>query len=248
MSDDIRSRVLGLATRGELTIQQVDYLLGRVEEMSPAEADLLIRAFLAENANGTEPKVEPPPKREGIGDRIKGFTDRFRTMSADDVKRAVNEEYLAIEQNPRYTEDEKVTRVITITAAACAGVTIQPIPLVEFMLFTPLQCVMASKISNIRGGRVPGDEATMEALKTCMGAVGLSVVTQSAAATIFKIGAPGIGGLVSGPVMYGLTYGVGRVMDLYFVDRAAGRPTRKGDLRDAFRRGRDEGDRRKRPE
>ena len=100
MSDDIRARVLGLATRGELTIQQVDYLLGRVEELSGAEADLLIRAFIAENANGTEPKGEPPPKREGIGDRIKGFTDRFRTMSADDLKRTVNEEYLIYRAEP----------------------------------------------------------------------------------------------------------------------------------------------------
>lgn len=243
MSDRIRTRVVDLATRGDLTIQQVDYLLGRAEEMSGAEADLLIRAFLAENADDAPQAEKRTPRPESIGDRIRGFTGRFKTMSADDVKRTLNEEYLSIERNPRYTADEKVGRVINVTAAACAGVTIQPIPLVEFMLFTPLQCVMAWKISNMRGVRVPSEEAAMESLKTTMGAVGLSVVTQSAAATLLKLGAPGVGGLVGGPLIYGLTYGVGRVMDLYYTDRAAGRPTKDDDLRDAFRRGRDEGDR-----
>ena len=254
MSDGTRARVLGLATRGELTIQQVDYLLGRVDEMSAADADLLIRAFLAENsAEPGESASEPGPKREGarererkpegIAERFRGFANRLRGMSADDLKRTLNEEYLGIDRNPRYTPDEKVRRVINVTAVACAGVTMQPIPLVDFLLFTPLQCIMASKISNIRGVRVANQDATMESLKTCMGAVGLSILSQSAGASLLKAAAPGIGGLVSGPLMYGLTYGVGRVMDLYFTDRAAGRTTQDADLREAFRKGRDEGER-----
>ncbi|MBT7099780.1 hypothetical protein HN937_20560, partial [Candidatus Poribacteria bacterium] len=236
MSDGTRARVLGLATRGELTIQQVDYLLGCVDEISAADADLLIRAFLAENTQGaSESSTDrdrdpgPDPKRErkpeSIGERVRGFTDRLRGMSAEDLKQTLNEEYLGIDRNPRYTADEKVRRVINVTAVACAGVTIQPIPLVDFLLFTPLQCIMASKISTIRGVRVAGQDATMESLKTAMGAVGLSILSQSAAASLLKAAAPGVGGLVSGPLMYGLTYGVGRVMDLYFADRAAGRTT-----------------------
>ena len=158
------------------------------------------------------------------------------------MKRALNEEYLAIESNPRYTADEKVKRVIGVTAAACATVAVQPIPFVDMFFFTPLQCIMAWKISNIRGVRVTSEAQAFESLKTTMGALGLSIVTRSAAAGLIKIAAPGVGGLISGPVIYGMTYGVGRVMDLYFTDRAAGRTSKDDDLREAYRRGRDEGD------
>ncbi len=245
MGNGTRARVLDLATRGELTIQQVDYLLDRVDDISGAEAELLIDAFRAENgARAGRETTEPQAKGiAGLGDRFKAFAGRLRNMSAEDMKRALNEEYLNIESNPRYSADEKVKRVIGVTAAACAGVAVQPIPFVEMFLFTPLQCIMAWKISNIRGVRVASEEQAMESLKTTMGALGLSIVTRSAASTLIKVAAPGVGGLISGPVIYGMTYGVGRVMDLYFTDRAAGRTSKDDDLREAYRRGRDEGDR-----
>ena len=225
MRDGTRARVLDLATRGELTIQQVDYLLERVEDISAAEAELLIEAFRAENdARGGSETTETRAKGiAGLGDRFKAFASRIKSMSAEDMKRALNEEYLAIESNPRYTADEKVKRVIGVTAAACATVAVQPIPFVDMFFFTPLQCIMAWKISNIRGVRVTSEAQAFESLKTTMGALGLSIVTRSAAAGLIKIAAPGVGGLISGPVIYGMTYGVGRVMDMYFTDRAAGR-------------------------
>lgn len=131
-------------------------------------------------------------------------------------------EVTAIEERTDLTDDEKVGRIITIFSTGCAAIAVQPIPFADFFVLTPLQAYMGSRISAIRGMPLSEQEAT-DLMKELMGVVGLGMVAQQLGIAAAKILFPIFGGVTTVPVVFGLTYAIGQVMDAYLSHKAAGK-------------------------
>lgn len=155
------------------------------------------------------------------------------------MKRKLLSQLLQIEHNPAYNDDEKVSRIIKATAIVCAAVAIQPIPFADIFILTPIQGAMGYKIGQIRGIDLR-EESITGIVKYIIGVVGLGFGAQQTAIGLFKLGLPGIGGLVTIPLVAGLTYGIGRAIDFYFKAVKQGRKPTDSEIRDAFRSGKRE--------
>jgi uncharacterized protein (DUF697 family) len=149
-------------------------------------------------------------------------------------------EFFEVEKHPHLTADQKVNQVIRATAILCAGVAIQPIPFADIFILTPIQAFMGQKIAKIRGIDIK-EEGAMEVIKFIAGMVGLGFAAQQTAIGLFKMGLPGLGGFITIPLVAGLTYGIGKAVDLYFKNKAIGRTPSKEEIIQAFRQGKREG-------
>ena len=126
-----------------------------------------------------------------------------------------------IESRTDLSADEKVKRVIKIFSAACAGVAVQPIPFADIFVLTPLQAYMAERLASVRGVPISNQEAT-ETVKDLFKVIGLGMVAQQVALGLYKIGLPFLAGFTTMPLVYGLTYSIGTVLDRMFIVKAKG--------------------------
>lgn len=156
------------------------------------------------------------------------------------AKARLRREVLSIEQRTDLTDDEKVQQIIVVFSSVCAGVAIQPIPFADIFLLTPIQAFMGTRISAIRG--LPLSEKEVgEVLKEIAGVIGLGLLAQQLALGAYKTFVPFLAGFTTIPLVFGLSYGIGKVMDLYFINRAKGKRMSVEEIRDAWERARSEG-------
>lgn len=152
----------------------------------------------------------------------------------------LDREYLSIESNPTYTADEKVQHLIYVTAGICGVVAMQPLPFADIVALTPMQCYMATKIGRIRGFEI-SEQNALPLLKGVAGTVGRGFIAQQTVIGLYKIGVPFLGGLMTFPLVSGLTCGIGRAMDLYFRMKARGLSASSAELKRAYNAGKSEG-------
>ncbi len=115
----------------------------------------------------------------------------------------------------RETEEEKATLIaqtIRASAIAAGAVTIQPIPLLDLALVTPIQATMVQTIGNIRGHKM--DARTVMEL---MGTFGTGIATQQLVIAASKF-VPVIGWAASITTAYAMTWAIGEVSDEYFAN------------------------------
>jgi uncharacterized protein (DUF697 family) len=132
------------------------------------------------------------------------------------AKQKLSHEFFSIEKREDLTTDEKVQQVIKISSSVCAGVAVQPIPFADIFILTPLQGLMGERIGSIRGFPVSNKEST-ELIKEISGVAGLGLIAQQIALGAYKVGLPGLAGFTTIPLVFGLTYAIGQVMNEYFV-------------------------------
>ncbi len=154
----------------------------------------------------------------------------------DDLLDKLRREYLHVETNPDLDDDQKIERIILSTCAGCAALSAMPLPLADLLILAPIQGYMGWRIAHVRGVDLSKQEA-VETAKEILGTVGLGLAARQAVITATRI-LPGIGSVMSIPLVFGATYGIGRVMDLYFVERKAGRRVPEEALRKAYREAR----------
>ena len=134
----------------------------------------------------------------------------------------LEEKYFKIEERDDLSDDQKVGEIIKIPSAVCAGVAIQPIPFADILVLTPIQAFMGSRIAKIRGVPVKDNDITTY-IKEIGGGVGLGLFAQQLAIGAYKTVLPVLGSLTSTiPLVYGLTYGIGRVIDAYVISKKKG--------------------------
>ena len=133
----------------------------------------------------------------------------------DKIKNEITE----IEHRTDISDEQKVSRITHIACATCAGVAIQPIPFADIFVLTPIQAYFASRIAAIRGVPVSESDAA-DWIKEIVGIVGMGIIAQQVAIGIWKIVTFGLGGLLTIPLVYGLTYAVMKVSDAYFAAKA----------------------------
>ena len=166
--------------------------------------------------------------------------EKSENTTAEKLKKTLEREYIGIENRSDIPDDEKVSRIIKITASVCAGVAVQPIPFADVFVLTPIQAYMGTRIAAVRGVPVTENDA-VDTIKQISGAVGLGLLAQQIAIGAYKTGLPFLGGFMTIPLVFGLTYGIGRVMDAYFTGKAKGEMLNPEELKEIWKKGKREG-------
>ena len=156
------------------------------------------------------------------------------------AKAKLEREILDIEKREDLTDDQKVSQIIVVFSSICAGVAIQPIPFADVFILTPIQAYMGTRISAIRGMPLSEKEVG-EVLKEIAGVVGLGLLAQQLAIGAYKTVLPFLAGFTTIPLVFGMSFGIGKVMDTYFVNRAKGERMSPDQIKKAWAHARAEG-------
>lgn len=144
-------------------------------------------------------------------------------------------EVFSVEQRTDLSDEEKVNRIRHTACAACAVTAIQPIPFADIFVLTPIQGFFATRIAAIRGVKVSENDG-LEWTKQIVGLMGAGFIAQQVAIGVWKLVTWGVGGLLTLPLVYSLTYAVMTTADVYFKHRAAGIELTDDQLREEFRK------------
>jgi len=158
------------------------------------------------------------------------------------ARQRLEREVLEIEHRTDLTDDQKADRIVVIFSTVCAGIAVQPIPFADFFILTPLQAYLGTRLAAIRGIRLSDQEST-DILKQLMGVIGLGLLAQQLGIAAAKILFPIFGGMATIPVVFGLTYAIGTVMDKFFVAKAAGHSLSKAEIRNIWKNAKHKGER-----
>lgn len=156
------------------------------------------------------------------------------------AKKKIESEITNIENRKDLSDDQKRSRIIHIFSVTCAAVAVQPIPFADIFVLTPIQAYMGVRLSAIRGMPLSDKEAT-DLLKEISGVVGLGMVAQQIALGLYKVGLPFLAGFTTIPLVYGLTYAIGRIMDYYLEKKSKRQTLSNADLKKLWRKFRKEG-------
>ena len=130
--------------------------------------------------------------------------------------------------------EKKVDKLLIFFSSVCAATAVQPIPFADIFILTPIQLYMGTLIAEARGYKF----SMSEIYKEILGVLGLSFLAQQTAIGLYKLGLPFIGGFMTIPLVFILTYTIGKVMDFYFVSKTQGRTLTTDDLKNFFKQAR----------
>ena len=148
--------------------------------------------------------------------------------------RSIKNNLLEIENRNDLSEEEKVGRVIKVISATCAGAAIQPIPFADIFVLTPIQAFMGARIAAIRGIPVSESKAR-EIVLEIASVVGMGFLAQQLVIGAYKTVLPFLGAVTTVPLVFGLTYAMGRVMDEYFVRKHKGHRIDKVEMKELWK-------------
>jgi uncharacterized protein (DUF697 family) len=135
------------------------------------------------------------------------------------TKETLKKEILLIENRTDISDDDKAIRIIKIFSTTCAALAVQPIPFADIFVLTPIQAFMGTRIGAIRGVPVSDAKAT-DIIKEITGVVGLGLLAQQLVIGGYKTFIPFLGALTTIPIVYGMTYAIGKVIDVYFIKKS----------------------------
>jgi uncharacterized protein (DUF697 family) len=138
-----------------------------------------------------------------------------------EITETIRREITEIENRTDMSAEDKASQITHCACIACAAIAVQPIPFADIFVLTPIQAYFASRIAAIRG--VPVSESgALDIIKEIIGIVGLGIMAQQIALGIWKFVTFGLGGFLTIPMVYGLTYAIMKVSDAYFLAKAKG--------------------------
>ncbi len=125
-------------------------------------------------------------------------------------------------------KDERSKRLIMRTALICGTLAvINPLPLGDFFVLTPLQCLMVVHLGRVHGFEI-SEERAKEIIGELLMTVGWAFLAKHTIIGLYKTFLPFAGGLFSFPLVFGFTYALGRLANHYFELKARGeRPDRE---------------------
>ncbi|MEW5855544.1 MAG: DUF697 domain-containing protein [Myxococcota bacterium] len=125
-----------------------------------------------------------------------------------------------------------ITDVIQISAFGSAAVNVTPVPLADLVVALPLQGAMVVAIGHIKGRDI-SKEQSLKIARELSTVVGTHLLARQAFITLSRLLFPGMAGFLMAPWAFGVTYGMGRVAELYFED-----PNAPGEaLKERFKEG-----------
>jgi len=165
-----------------------------------------------------------------IGSNMSSEQESILKQAKEKLKKSITE----IENRTDITDDQKVTQIIKTFSAACAAIAIQPIPFADIFVLTPIQAYMGTRIGAIRGMPITESKAT-DIIKELAGVVGMGLLAQQLVIGGYKTVIPFWGAVVTIPIVFGLTYAIGRVMDMYFKQKIKDGKTNDEVLKQLFK-------------
>tara|TARA_B100000767_G_scaffold221793_1_gene210349 strand:+ start:292 stop:834 length:543 start_codon:yes stop_codon:yes gene_type:complete len=139
----------------------------------------------------------------------------------ENARKRLKEDVLEIENRTDLTQDQKSEKIIKIFSAICAAVAVQPIPFADIAILTPIQAYMGTRIAAVRGLKL-SEQDSKKMLGDISITLGLGLVAQQIALGAYKVGLPFLAGFTTIPLVFGLTYGIGKVMDAYIKSKLRG--------------------------
>ncbi len=136
----------------------------------------------------------------------------------DRIKAKIQHELSDIENRTDLSQAQKISQTIHIFSAICAGVAVQPIPFADIFLLTPIQVYMGVRLSAVMGQPISERESS-DMVKEIAGVAGMGLLAQQLVLGAYKTFLPFLGGFTTIPLVYGLTYAIGRVMEQYLMAR-----------------------------
>ena len=127
--------------------------------------------------------------------------------------------------------EKKVDKLLLRFSAICGAVAVQPIPFADIFILTPIQLYMGTLIAEARGYKFSMSAIYQEIL----GVIGLAYLAQQTAIGLYKTILPFIGAFTTIPLVFVLTYTIGKVMDYYFVSKTQGKTLTKDELKNFFK-------------
>jgi len=140
----------------------------------------------------------------------------------DTINRVISGNYESASDEERKAA---VKEVVTVCAVAASAVTIQPFPVADVVLMSPIQIGMVQAIGKVHGHKLE-KKAILEILST----FGASLVAQNVIMAAAKL-VPFLGSIVAMSMAYALTYAIGEVSDYYFRN---GRSVSTSELKERF--------------
>jgi len=177
----------------------VDVSIGIAEQKSEYEK-IWMKIFYARNNH----LIEQKNAIRKIPQKIKDYVDRH---------------LLDIESREDISIKEKSDKIIHFFCATCAAISVQSIPFADTFILTPLQAYMATRLASIHGISVTKASA-WENITDLGKVVGLGFLAQNIALGAYKMGLPGLAGFTTIPLVYGLTYAIGQLINEMYLRRS----------------------------
>lgn len=152
-----------------------------------------------------ETQIEPISLEIPVISPIQSFIDdlnsTYQTILAD-----IDPEKSSIE-----SKRETAKQLSHIAATACAALALQPIPIADIFVITPMQVLLVQAIGRVYGVPI----STKTALEIATN-IGLGVLLQQIFVAIVKVGVPLMGGLLVSTYVYTATFYMGKMAQIYF--------------------------------
>lgn len=138
-----------------------------------------------------------------------GYLDSIRKVTSSDFSKATVEE-----------KDRAARDIIEVCSLACAGLVLQPIPGLEQAVL-PVQAGMVVALAHIYEKEVTKKRAT-EIILDIAAITGVSILGRAALTTVAKIFLPVVGGIITAPYTFSVTWATGFAAIHYL--RSGGKP------------------------
>ncbi|MBS2029081.1 MAG: DUF697 domain-containing protein [Deltaproteobacteria bacterium] len=125
--------------------------------------------------------------------------------------------------------------LVQMSSLAAGAVVLAPIPLVDFVAITPIQAAMVMAVGRVHG-RVLNLKEAKSVLVELASVCGAGLLARQLFTTATKFLLPGLGGVLSAPYAFAVTWAMGQVATKYFEDPSA-RETLKQVFEDALAEG-----------
>ena len=117
----------------------------------------------------------------------------------------------------RLEDGESPEKLIHSFSRASAVIATQPNPCEDIFLLTPVQVYMAERLG-VEHGESFTRVSAKKMVRQLMRAAGLGMIAQQAHISYFKVGLPGLAGLTTIPLIYGLTYSIGKTLNYLILE------------------------------
>ncbi len=203
-------RVLQLVQDGKITAEEAERLIAAMSGKSKASGSASGSASSGATQAGTQTSatggrtatLDPPaPKEVAYQDSPEAvkYARSFGLPTGELLQQ--------IADDPSIPEHDKLAIIINATSLLCAVFIVQPIPLADFFILTPIQVAGVLAMSQVMGQPL-GKNGAGEMVTSIAAVMGGGILAQQLMYVGVKTFVPILGGIAIIPVVYGATYGL----------------------------------------
>ena len=183
-----------------------------IEEPQSEYEKLWMKIFQARNDS---PYLKYKKKSKFIWDEQKKEISKIPKK----IKDYLDSNLLDIESREDISTEEKSNRIIHLFCASCGALATQPLPGYDIFYLTPMQFYMATRLSAIHDVKLK--KATIWEILTDIGKVaGLGYLAMHLTMAGYKTIIPFYGAITTAPMVYGMTYAIGRILNEMYIRRS----------------------------